>query len=124
MRMPPAVHGSASAAGGWDSPLTLAVGGALGFLTVSGLAIWLLPFGLFPQWTVLLHTGVGVLTLIPVGLYLVRHWRQYRQHPLNDVSLVGYVAGIALSVCLLSGLVVTWQALLGTRSDPAWRLVH
>jgi hypothetical protein len=33
---------------GWGASLTLAVTGALGFLALSGVAIWLLPFGLSP----------------------------------------------------------------------------
>jgi hypothetical protein len=38
--------------------------------------------------------------------------------------LLGYVAVAALLVCSLSGVVVTWQGLLGIRTSPLWRDVH
>ena len=106
---------------GWGAPLTLAVTGALGFLALSGVAIWLLPFGLFTQWTVLLHTAVGVAALLPVGWYLLRHWCAYWRHPVNDIGFLGYAATIGLVVCLASGVVVTWQALLDVRAGHGWR---
>lgn len=109
---------------GWEAPLTLTAVGGLAFLTLSGVAIWLLPFGLFTQWTVLLHTGVGVAALLPVGWYLLRHWRTYWRHPINDSGILGYAATIALVVCLASGVVVTWQALLDVRAGHVWRVTH
>lgn len=109
---------------GWRASLTLLAMGSTGFLTLSGLAIWLLPFGLVTQWSVLLHTGAGLVVLAPLVWYTVRHWRAYWRHPLNEVVLLGYAGTLALLVCLVSGGVVTWQALLATRADDVWRLTH
>jgi hypothetical protein len=73
---------------------------------------------------VLLHTAVGVAALLPVGWYLLRHWRAYWRHPVNDIGILGYAATIGLVVCLASGVVVTWQALLDVRAGHGWRVTH
>ncbi|MBI4409627.1 MAG: hypothetical protein HY561_07965, partial [Gemmatimonadetes bacterium] len=44
----------------WRSRLLLTVGGLLLFETLTGLSIWLLPFSVPNQVTVLLHTVVGL----------------------------------------------------------------
>jgi hypothetical protein len=124
MQATPRTGAGSAESQGWSATLTLAAVGCLGFLTLSGFAIWLLPFGPFTQWSVLLHTGVGVLALLPVGWYLLRHWRAYWRHPVNDLVLLGYAATLLLVVCLVSGVVVTWQALLAVRTDEFWRLTH
>ena len=63
----------------WTSRLAILVGGLLLFETVSGLAVWLLPFSVPNQFLVLLHTVVGLLFLVPYLVYQVRHWWWYRK---------------------------------------------
>jgi len=109
---------------GWGSRLTKAGLGALLFLVVSGLAITLAPFGAVIEWGVLLHTVIGLVVVIPLTWYLIAHWQDYGDYNMSDVLLLGYVAVIALLVCLLSGLVVTWQGLFGLRMSPLWRNIH
>src|SRR5262245_26703168 len=94
---------------GWGASLTICGTSALAFLTFSGLAIWLAPFGAFAQITVLLHTLAGLAVSVPVAWYCWRHWRSYRSRPLTHVKLVGYVALGVLAVCAVSGFVLTWQ---------------
>jgi hypothetical protein len=108
----------------WRSRLTFLTLAALGLLTTSGLAIWLLPFSAFTQWSVLLHTAVGVLAVLPFAWYTIRHLRAYWRLPVNEIVLLGYAGGLALLVCMMSGLVVTGLALFGTRADAVWRLTH
>jgi hypothetical protein len=43
---------------------------------------------------------------------------------MSHIVLLGYVATIALLVCLASGVVLTWQGLFGIRTDWIWRQVH
>ena len=62
----------------WERPLLRVVAGLLAFETVSGLAIWLLPFSVPNQMTVLLHTAAGVVFTLPFIWYQLRHWRIYR----------------------------------------------
>lgn len=110
--------------GEWRSFLTISASGSLAFLALSGLAIWLLPFSLFTQTTVLVHTAVAVVVLAPVTWYTVRHWLVYRHHPLTYVKLLGYFAALVLVVCTASGIVLTYQSILGVRTGMVWRTVH
>jgi hypothetical protein len=109
---------------GWVARLTLVAVAALLYLSVSGLLIKFAPFHAAIEWTVLVHTVLGLLFLIPILWYSWSHWLDYKHFKLSDTVLLGYVAGAALVVCLLSGLVVTWQGLFGPRMAPAWRATH
>jgi hypothetical protein len=97
-----------------------------GFLfgAVSGLVITLAPFRPVVQWTVIVHTAVALVLLVPMAWYAFVHWLDYRRYALSHVVLLGYVGVAALAVCLLSGLVVTWQAAFGVRTSWAWRQAH
>jgi hypothetical protein len=109
---------------GWGRALVVSVCGAIGFLAMSGLVVWLVPFGRFAQVTVLLHTGVGLACGVPTVWYAWTHWRQYRRHPLTHTKLVGYVALGVLGACAAAGIVLTWQALFAVRSGSGWRALH
>jgi hypothetical protein len=98
--------------------------GALLLETITGLAISFGPFHAAVEWGVLVHTAAGMATLAPLAWYLARHWLDYRDQALSDVMLLGYVSSGALVVCLVSGLVVTFQALFGIRTSALWREVH
>ncbi len=109
---------------GWSSRLSKAAGGALIFFTVTGLAVTLAPFHYLVEWSVLAHTAVGVAFVVPLIWYSIAHWRDYRRFQISSVVLLGYVADVALLVCLVSGVVVTLQGLFGIRVTWAWRQVH
>jgi hypothetical protein len=109
---------------GWSSRLSRTAGAALLFLTATGLAVTFAPFHAVVQWSLLLHTLVGLATLAPVAWYCVRHWRDYRSYQLSHVVLLGYVGAAGLLVCLVSGLAVTWEGAFETRMSPAWRQAH
>jgi hypothetical protein len=104
--------------------LTLIAVAALFYLAVSGLLLRFAPFHAAIEWTVLLHTGLGLLFLAPIVWYSFSHWLDYKHFRLSDTVLLGYVAVAALLVCLVSGLAVTWQGLFGLRMAPAWRATH
>jgi len=112
------------AAARWHARIVLVACGSLGFLAVSGAVIWLVPFGRFAQLTVLVHTIGGLAVTGPIVWYSWRHWRAYRAYPLTHVKLLGYVAVAVLALCLISGLVVTWQPVFGTRLAYSWRAIH
>jgi hypothetical protein len=108
----------------WRAALAILVAGFAIFATLSGLSIWLLPFSVTNQWAVIVHTLAGLGFLIPCGWYLVRHWRRYWRDPMSHIQLLGYLAAVALILCLVSGVVLTWQSALGLRISYAWDLVH
>jgi hypothetical protein len=109
---------------GWSTGLARAAAAILLFELVSGLAITLGPFHPAMQWSLLLHTIAGVLTIVPLVWYCVRHWKDYSDQALSDVLLLGYVGIGALAICLVSGLLVTGQALLGVKTSAWLRYAH
>ncbi len=98
--------------------------GGIGFLTLTGLSLLLLPFGLSNQIAVLAHTLAGLLLLAPLAWYLTRHWLDYWRNPLSHILVLGYVGATVLLVCLVSGVVLTWQAAAGPRIRYGWDLAH
>lgn len=109
---------------GWVSTLSRVTLTALVVETVTGLVITFAAFHPAVQWTVLLHTAVGLLLVVPLTWYLWAHWLDYKKYNLSDSLLLGYVGAAALVLCVISGLVVTWQGAFGLRMSPVWRNIH
>ncbi len=115
-------HGEAAAE--WRRPLTGLVLALLLFETLTGLAIYFLPFSVFNQFGVLLHTVAGLLMTVPMGWYLGRHlWRRVGGK-LSHYQLLGYISAAALLIVFVSGFVLTWQATFGIRISYTWSQVH
>ncbi len=108
----------------WASFLTGLTGALLLFGSITGLTIYLLPFSDFNQFAVILHTLIGGLMLWAVGWFVWRHWRVRRKGNLSHYQLLGYISLAFLVVCLASGLVLTWQGLVGPRMGYTWDVVH
>ena len=98
--------------------------GLLLFETLTGLAIYLLPFSVTMQFSVILHTAVGIPFLIPLTYYLIRHWLDYRTYAMNHYKATGYATLVAVLVCSISGVVLTVQAIFGTKISYLWDTVH
>ncbi|RMH01301.1 MAG: hypothetical protein D6702_11825 [Planctomycetota bacterium] len=109
---------------GWRSGLARATTGLALFLTLTGLTILLLPFSVFNQHAVVVHTLVGLIWLLPLLAYSLRHLRAYWSFPLTQVKFSGWIGGLLLLVCTISGLVLTAQAVFGTRTTALWRNTH
>src|SRR5512144_1433836 len=58
--------------------------------TLTGLGLWLLPFSVPTQWTVVVHTVLGVVFLVPVLVYQWQHFAAYRARPAGPVVWMGY----------------------------------
>jgi hypothetical protein len=108
----------------WRSRLLALVAGLLLFETLTGLSIYFLPFSVSNQVMVLVHTIAGLVFLLPFAWYQTRHWQQYRRMQMSHVVLTGYFALVVTLVAVVSGLVLTYQAVLATRISYAWDLVH
>jgi hypothetical protein len=109
---------------GWNALASKTTAAAIVVLSVTGLAITFAPFHRLIEWGLLLHAAIGIVSLAPLVWYTVRHWKDYRSYQWSSVLLLGYVAAAALLVCAVSGAVVTWQGLLGTRMTWVWRQAH
>ena len=108
----------------WQRRLLLCVSGLLAFETLTGLSIYLLPFSVPNQVAVLLHTLIGLVFVVPYGWYQIRHWRLYRARQLTHVVLTGYFSMVAALALAVSGLVLSYQAVLKTGIGYGWDLVH
>ncbi|MDP6541853.1 MAG: cytochrome b/b6 domain-containing protein, partial [Phycisphaerales bacterium] len=108
----------------WRSTLTGISSGFLLYETVTGLAIMLLPFSPFNQFNVLLHTVLGIAMIIPVIWYCIRHWAVRRKGKLSHYQLLGYISVALLLACFVSGIVLTWQGIVGPVIGATWDMVH
>lgn len=110
--------------GKWSSVLVTLVMGMLIFEALTGLSIYFLPFSVPNQIMVLLHAAIGIAFLVPATIYSAKHWIKYKSSPMSHYKLTGYASLLVLAVCSVSGVVVTYQALLATRMSPTWDLIH
>jgi len=109
---------------GWSRVLSRAAAAILLFELLSGFAMTFGPFHPAIEWGILLHTIVGTATLAPLIWYCIAHWNDYRDQALSDVLLLGYIGLGALVLCLLTGLLVTGQALVVPKTSPWLRYTH
>ncbi|HSD33599.1 MAG TPA: cytochrome b/b6 domain-containing protein, partial [Gemmatimonadales bacterium] len=108
----------------WRQRLLLCVAGLLAFETLTGLSIYLLPFSVPNQVMVLLHTAIGLVFVVPYLWYQIRHWRLYRERQMTHVVLTGYFSMAAAIALAISGLVLSYQAVLTSRIGYGWDLAH
>ena len=108
----------------WLAPLTLVCMIGLTFETVTGLSVYLAPFGEFNQYGVLLHVLVGLLWMVAFMVYSIRHWLKHYAGNINHVQLLGYVSFGLILVCIVTGVWLTAEAAFGTRISYAWSNVH
>jgi hypothetical protein len=108
----------------WQHRLLHAVSGLLVFETLTGLSIYVLPFSVSNQIMVLVHTAIGFVFIVPFVWYQIRHWLIYRPLRLSHVKLTGYFAMGAAVVAIVSGLVLSYQALFTIRISYGWDLAH
>ena len=109
---------------GWNDILGRWTSGLSLFLTLTGLAVFALPFSVFTQHALLVHTLLGILFLPVAAIYLARHMAAWLAFPLTHIKFTGYVAGAMVLVCAVSGVWLTVEGALGTRITYAWRTVH
>ena len=109
---------------GWRAPLTWMTTSILIYGVLSGLCILLLPFGAYAQYSVIVHSLVGIVSFLPIcyGLYL--HWRRRNVNIVPEVRRVALIATVLLLGCILTGLVTVLQAAFGTWVVPSIRMAH
>lgn len=98
--------------------------GMLTYGLLSGLGIRFLPFGAATQLSIIVHTIVGLVGLLPILWFGVQHWRRRHYSGIDYFQITANVALLVLLFCLASGLVLTWQAGFTQRIDYDWRTAH
>ncbi len=116
--------GPSEAAAEWRSRLLAITMIGLAIETVTGLLIYLAPFSIFNQYGVLMHTIIGIAWLPIMGWYSARHWWLRSRGAFNHVQLLGYLAFLLIAVCLVTGVLLTVQAVFGTRINYTHSLIH
>jgi len=108
----------------WRANSAILIMGFLLFETLTGLAIYLLPFSLSTQFMVLVHTGAGLIFIIPYTWYQTRHWFNYRRQTITHIKMTGYLLLLMMVICIVSGIVLTLQAVFSTRINNLWDTIH
>jgi hypothetical protein len=65
-----------------------------------------------------------MLIILLIVWFAARHWWVRRGGNLCHYRLLGYASLALLSACVMTGLVLTWQGIVGPRIGYAWDLVH
>ncbi|MHC4952747.1 MAG: cytochrome b/b6 domain-containing protein [Planctomycetota bacterium] len=94
------------------------------FLFLTGLVILLAPFSTGAQVTVLIHTVAGVVFLVPLLVYLIPHLKTRWRDSFSHLVLLGWSSGALMGAAVVTGIVLTVQAMFGRRIDYGWDLVH
>lgn len=98
--------------------------GSLIFLALTGLAVWMLPFSVPVQVSVLIHTLLGLAIVIPLTLWQLSHWLATRKVRRSFRKICAYTGFWSMAVVTVSGLVLTWQAVFGLYTSHLWDQVH
>ena len=91
---------------------------------LSGLALQLLSFSVFVQYSILIHTSVGLISIGPLFAIEYFHWQRRKRDATIPVARVAIAAMLTLGLCLLTGLLLTGMAVLGIRVSELASWVH
>ncbi len=72
----------------------------------------------------LIHTAVGLVFVVPFGIYTVRHVGVWGGQKTTASSFFGWALMALAAVALTTGLVVTWLAWSGPRVREPWDWLH
>ena len=103
----------------YRSLLTWIATALVGYSLLSGLLITLLPFGVYAQYSIIVHTVVGVVSLLPLIAAIYLHWQRRKGDAPAPIARTAMLAIAVLVVCLFTGLLITAMALFGTWV-PGW----
>jgi len=100
------------------------VGGVLLLVVLSGCAVWLLPFSVFGQLCLVLHTVVGVIAVAAFPIWQLSHWLAGRTSPRTFRKICAYVGIWLFAASAATGFVVAWQAAFGRYMSQLWDSLH
>ncbi len=103
----------------YRSFLTWVATAVVAYSLLSGLMVTLLPFGVYAQYSIIIHTVVGLVAVIPLVAAVYLHWQRRKPDAPVPIARTAMVAIAALAVCIVTGLLITAMALFGTWV-PGW----
>jgi hypothetical protein len=98
--------------------------GVVLFVSATGLGIWLLPFSVGTQMSVLMHTVLGMAIVLPFTIWQLDHWLATRKAPWRFRKFCAYSGFWSLAVTTVSGVVLTWQAMFSINTSHLWDRIH
>ncbi len=98
--------------------------GVVLFVALTGLGVWLLPFSVGAQMTVLMHTALGLLIVVPFTFWQLEHWLATRQAARGFRKFCAFAGFWSLAVTTLAGIVLSWEAMFSLRTSHLWDRVH
>lgn len=99
----------------YRSLLTWVATAIIVYSLLSGLAVELMPFSVFAQYSILVHTIVGLVSIGPLLAIEYYHWQRRKGDATTVIARVAVAAMLTLGFCLLTGLLITGMALFGIR---------
>ena len=106
------------------SLLTWLVSGILCYLLVSGALVYWLPFSVYSQYSVIVHTVVGVASFVPGGWIVFLHRRRRDGEVAGGLALLARFTIVLLVACAVSGLIIVLQSVFGRAVQSIWWLLH
>ncbi|HVP43635.1 MAG TPA: multiheme c-type cytochrome [Terriglobales bacterium] len=99
-------------------------GGGLLCVVLSGCAIAILPFSVFAQLAIVLHTAAGLAAVPIFALWQLSHWLGARKVARTSKKISAYIGFWLLATSVVTGLVVGWQAAFGRFIGSVWDSLH
>ena len=106
------------------SLLTWLVSGTLCYLLVSGALVHWLPFSVYSQYSVIVHTVVGVASLLPGSWIVFLHWRRRVGEVAGAPALLARLTIVLLFACAVSGIIIVLQSVFGRSVHSLLWLLH
>jgi len=104
--------------------MTWVVSGVLLYLLVSGALIYWLPFSVYTQYSVIVHTIAGLVAFLPACWVIYLHWRRRENDVGGRVAMLARASVLLLALSLASGLAIVLQGAFGWAVQPVWLISH
>ena len=108
----------------YRSLLTWIATAILAYCLLSGLVIALLPFGTYAQFSIVVHTSVGLVATLPLIFILYLHWQRRWAESALPVARLALAAVLMLGLCLATGLYMVATGFLGIRVPDIAGILH
>jgi hypothetical protein len=94
------------------------------FLLISGFEPWAVRYGVFSQWVLLMHIGVGLVAIIPLSILFFRHGRAAHLSNGTHWWSVGFWSGIGWLVLCASGAWLVSRGIWGVFTPYRAHHIH
>lgn len=108
----------------YRSFLTWIATSIVAYLLFSGLVVVLAPFGTYSQYSILVHSAVGLLLSVPLIGSVYLHWQRRRNDATPTVARAAIATVGLLSLSVLTGILITAMAVFSIRVPDSASTIH